>query len=360
MIYTTEEFREELYSESTSASQSRLKIYTQDGIISSKNKSDKELFYKEYDHFIIGSGVDDLLTRGREIFDKKYYKSNFDNKPSEKIMSIVQQIFTIFPEKELDECDKEIIQACKEHNYQANWTNEQTKINKIYKEGLDYFKHLKKAKGRQVISEKEYSKITTISNNLKNHSYTCKYFEDGPDVDIHFQVDIYWEYFTKSGEPVQCKSLLDMVRINHYDKTIRPIDIKTMGGDTINFVTSLRKRRYDFQAAFYTEALIRSDFAKQLGLKDYKILPFKFLVESTTSPGIPLCFTIDNSLLSLGKWGRKQLTHKLGNYVVKVPKIYGFDECINLYHWHNETGNKSGKRIINSKGELTIDWYGII
>ena len=72
-----------------------------------------------------------------------------------------------------------------------------------------------------------------------------------------------------------------------------------MGDQTIYFPKSLRQRRYDIQAAFYTEAL-----KSKKEYETYKILPFKFIVESTTNPGNPLVFTCNQELLEIGKSGR--------------------------------------------------------
>ena len=52
-----------------------------------------------------------------------------------------------------------------------------------------------------------------------------------------------------------------------------------MNGDTYHFISSLKTRRYDIQAAWYTLALC-DYFAIPLGNPILK--PFMFVVESTT------------------------------------------------------------------------------
>ena len=206
-----------------------------------------------------------------------------------------------------------------------------------------------------ILSQEEYDIISQIVMSLRTNEYTAMYFQQSSNTEIQYQVDIYFDY-----EGVECKALLDMVIINHQDNTIQPIDIKTMGEDTLNFASSLRKRRYDIQAAFYTEAL-KSVYP------GYTILPFKFIVESTTNIGNPIVYTLDESLLEIGKFGRPQiyLSGEVSeNGSVKrygrLDEIKGFHQLIELYKYYTDNGFEIDQIVKERQAELSLDWSGII
>lgn len=248
-----------------------------------------------------------------------------------------------------------IVDACDSHGYYSNW-NEQTRVNKII-EHWQYWEDLKTAYGKIVISQEEANLIDTIVMSIRTNEATSKYFNYE---EIQFQVPIYFEY-----EGVECKALLDMVIFDRKNKKIIPIDIKTIGDDTINFPISLRKRRYDIQAAFYTEAL------KWL-YPDYEILNFKFIVESTTNPGNPIVFTCDKTLLNIGKYGREQMylyadvksplgfAGQANKPYARLQEIKGFHQLIELYKYYTTYGFEKDQVVRENDSELLLDWSGII
>ena len=102
----------------------------------------------------------------------------------------------------------------------------------------------------------------------------------------------------------------------------------------------------------------------------YKILPFKFIVESTINPGKPLVFTCSNELLFMGRWGREENFLELNvpdsaetwvkKEYVNYPEIKGFHQLIEDYKWYMEKGFETKREIVESQGEFQLDWSGII
>ena len=325
-----------------------------------------DLYFEEKKHFLIGDGVDIQLTRPIEEFNRKFHVSNIQNKPSDTIKSIVNQVFDLVKEEVGELADKgvlrdhtsKILDSCNDHNYQPNWKTE-TRIAKVL-EAWEYWEDLKAAEGKVVLSQEENDLISQIVMSIRTSPNTSKYFETGKDVEILFQVPIFFNYME-----IECKALLDMVIINHKEKTVQPIDFKTMGDQTLYFPKSLRQRRYDIQAAFYTEAL------KSLTqYKDYKVLPFKFIVESTTNPGNPIVFTCCRELLRIGKFGAPQTSiygkiNSLGyDYMSEyrslvTNEIKGFHQLIEDYKWYMENEFEKKREVVESQGEFEIDWNGI-
>lgn len=281
-------------------SQSQLKLLLGPNPSIFNTIEEPDLYFEEKKHFLIGDGVDIQLTRPIEEYNQKFHISNLQNKPSDTIKSIVNQVYDHVKEiygreiLTIDRYSNAILDSCNDHNYQPNWKTE-TRIAKIV-EAWEYWEDLKAAEGKVVLSQEENDLISEIVMSIRTNPTTSMYFQRSKNVEIRYQFPIYFQY-----KEIDCKALLDMVIINHEAKTIQPIDIKTMGDQALYFPKSLRQRRYDIQAAFYTEAL------KSLPeFQDYYIGPFMFIVESTVNPGSPLVYTCTENLLFIGKWGREE------------------------------------------------------
>ena len=103
----------------------------------------------------------------------------------------------------------------------------------------------------------------------------------------------------------------------------------------------------------------------------YKILPFKFIVESTINPGNPLVFTCSQELLRIGQFGAPK-TYLYGKIVSEgydpmseyrsmvTLEIKGFHQLIEDYKWYMENEFEKNKKIVESQGEFQLDWNGII
>ena len=331
------------YYERAEVNQSSLKVILNDGIqvfIQQQNELIKQddLYYEEKRHFVIGQAVDTFITNGEDEYNRKYYSSRLTKKPSDTIMSIVRMTFdnayrnfiTLNGEDaksegniDDEELQELLIQSITEHNYQSNWKLE-TKINKIVQEGSLYWNELIEAQGKQILSEEEENIIKAIINSILTHKHTSHLFKDSDEVDIIFQLPLFFEY-----EGISCKALLDMVIINHSSKKIIPIDIKTVGDYVLRFNRAIQKRRYDIQGAFYTYGIEKNKESilelcnRTLNSNEYDIANFAFLAESTFTPGTPMIYVLTNELLEQGRWGDNE-------------EVKGFHQAIEIYReWLN-------------------------
>jgi hypothetical protein len=289
---------------------------------------------------------------------KNIFVSNVIDKPSTVIMNIIHRVFENIKtnntesdnKKNLNAWRRYIKEACDEEGYYTNLT-ETVRINKIilYQE---YYNSLWEAEGKQVLSQEEKDLIDSIVMSLTSNDLIVNYIKkrDNPNLRYLYQ---HAEFFDFEG--VRCKALLDLVIVDDKNRTLQPIDIKTIGDYTQNFPKAVRKRRYDIQAAFYTEALRK-------GNPKWTILPFIFVVESTLQPGNPLVYKCDDTLIDIGKNGRTDLFMEDNNGVTFKLKdsITGFKQLIELYKYHQEHGFQTTKLLRESDGVLTIDWEGVL
>ena len=377
MIYRHTQKQIQDYYDNPALNQSALKAILKMGVqefIREKDEAihEDEKYYEDKEHFLIGKGVDVLITEGREVFDTSYFYSKLQKKPSEKPMAIVKKVFeSIEPEKraialgvhrwELYEAmnsitDKEgnvgwymnlKIPSEKTKNGQPDlrqWV-EDKRHELLLKDGTcqAYWTELLEAGGKQVLSEEQHAKIWDIYQSLTSHRFTHHLFEDGEDVDVIFQLPLYWEeevpiIVADDGgvarvEVVrqEMKCMLDEVRIEHKRKTIVELDIKTTRLPITKFAKQVEWRRYDVQGSVYTQGLnkCRGRISELIGrdVSDYHLSNFAFVAESTTSPGCPLIFVLKPETLEVGMIGdgdeKRGWMDALKDY--KQMEFYGFD-----------------------------------
>ena len=144
----------------------------------------------------------------------------------------------------------------------------------------------------------------------------------------------------ESCQKKEGKGLLDMIVVNHKDKCIIPVDLKTTSGKAADFKSAFIKWSYYIQASYYSYGLQT--------LTDYEVLPFKFVVASTTDIYRPLTYKVTKKTLNVGRFGGSRPS---SSYHTK-----GWEQLCQEYIWLKETGNKQySKEAYDADGCLTLD-----
>jgi len=386
IVATKEEVLE--YYESSALGQSKLKRLL--GDLGSFHKVEDS----SAEHFVIGSAVDCILTNSREAFKEEYYISEVEKLPSEAVVGILQSVHQDLLQDyaehleviqgqdeplpvtpfidfvgDLKDHPSYILDACDRAEWQPRWGAD-AKLKNIIEPGTEYFMDLCKAFGKRVISKSQSNIIDAIVASLQNNPRTAyffsrHFFEALPNITIYYQFPVYFEY-----RGVQCKALLDMVIVERDIEgkilSITGIDLKTMNGNTYYFPSSIKARRYDIQAAWYTLAL-HSHFAVPDGSDVVK--PFQFVVESTSFQGKPLVYTVADSLLGIGRYGRRAISlhdtdvfngDEMASAIIQY-QIKGFEQLLDMYIYHSENGFTE-EREIQEAGltPLVVNWDGVI
>ncbi len=386
IVATKEEVQE--YYGSDALGQSKLKLLL----------GDLGSFHKEFDssaeHFMIGSAVDCILTNSIDAFNQEYYISSVDKLPSEAVIEILNLVYndllqdyaehlevltgqdeplpvTPFNEfvGELGNWSTYILSACEQTGWQPRWGAD-AKLKNIIEPGSTYFLDMCLGFGKTIISQTQNNTIKNIVHSLETNPRTGRFFDrnfyaDMPELTVYYQFPIYFEY-----RGVNCKALLDMVFVERDIEgkilSITGVDLKTMNGNTFYFPSSVKARRYDIQAAWYTLAL-HNHFAVPEGSDVIK--PFQFVVESTSYQGKPLNFIVDSSLLEIGRFGRRAISlHDTDMFngdtmasAILQYEIKGFEQLLDLYIYHSENGFTEEREIQEAGlNPLVINWDGVI
>lgn len=368
-LITTPQKEIDNYFASENVSQSSLKRLL-DGFTQSSGDTDS---------LLIGSAVDTILTGETGRFEKQFYVSKLEKKPSDVEVSIVNQVFdNLMQEKSLNEIStlsdysSIILEAIEDHKWYNNLKQE-TKTKKIIEKCTDYFEELKKAYNKKLLTTKQKDVIDSVVMSLTTNSRTSFYFnrerqDRQKNADFYYQVPIYFEH-----NDVLCKALIDLLIIikNEEEEMISvfPIDLKTMSGNTLQFIYKLKRYRYDIQAAWYTLAVEK--WIEQISLNYRRfsknsviIKPFTFIVESTTSVGTPLIYEVDEELLLIGKQGRPvvkyyDLFSEDKKPITLFKKINGYEDLLEEY-LHYETTEELKIMSKAKNGIFKLSWDGIV
>ena len=294
----------------------------------------------------IGTAVDALLsldeTSVNEIFD--VYPGSI---PTGQMLDFCHKLYKICWQRDLKRIEDVNLDA-----FQMAYNNAGIKrdsfdkfvYERFPKEGKMYFEFILSASDKEILSERGYDLATRTAESLRTHPYTAQYIAPQENMDgwkYIYQLPIYFNYIG-----VECKSMLDIVRINVNENRVQIIDIKVKEGPVNSFDYSYKKFRYDLQAAFYVLAL--EHWLHKNNLSDLTIENPYFAVESYTSTGRPQMFQISDEDLKVGKLG--------GYNRVSNKPIKGYEALLREYIEYQKLGDynypmdvrkNNGKVIIN-------------
>lgn len=365
-VIITPQLRIDEYFASERLNQSKLKNVTK-GLqyMLSHTEDSPELHYEEKAYFITGSAVDTILTGEEGEYEKQYFVTKVP-KPGPKLLSIIHQVYDELHDNDIKidlpliEYKDMILAAIDEHEYQPKW-KELTKLNKVL-EHEEYFKELILQEGKQIITEEKDENIKAIVKSLRENFKTARYF-DREELAKYENIDFYYQlpiYFTHEG--FECKALMDLLVVfkDSKGRVLRVVgaDLKTMYGNPLDFPKNVKSHRYDCQAVWYNLAV--EHFIKNV-LQQYQevqIDPFTFVVESSSHPGKPCVYTLEEDILDIALNGRRG--EYIGDSLVSYP-IKGIRQFLDLYKFYvdNEWKIDYRERNIGVDGILKLGWGGI-
>jgi hypothetical protein len=286
---------------------------------------------KPTDSMTLGSLVDNLITRGE--FGDEYKVAQYE-KPTGQMGTF---------------CDGIIAGLSEQEAYNAVGFKRDKLLAVMDKfnsgDGANYCKEVMDNADKTFVPFEMIAKANTIVATLKEHPNTSSYFQKNlPEgIEIKFQVPIIFNLPNNLGKG---KALLDLVLIDHINKNITPIDLKTTSGKTSEFKSSFMKWKYYIQASLYSYGLKQCCIADS-PIDDYEVLPFKFIVISTTDSGKPIVWKCTNKDLMVGMMGG---TSSTGYH------IRGFIELAETLNWHYQADLWDYTRdVYEGNGEIELN-----
>ena len=243
-----------------------------------------------------GSLFDSILTKGRKTLDD-YAVADFSVPPAEKgVLDKLADNCTCpqFHDISMEEVDRnvrrimeEVVMTSDAVGYQPKW-KPQTRYDHIA-EHSGYYDAVKS--GKKLVSQKDWDDAVEMARIFRSDPYLRTIFGTKNTNEVEY---IYQPQFCVSwiicGEEVKVKCMFDLLVVNHKDKTIQPVDLKTSSMPAYDFPEHFVKMRYDIQAGLYTRVL-QKVVEQDDELQYYTILPFLFTDVSRTDK-VPVTYEI--------------------------------------------------------------------
>ena len=195
----------------------------------------------------------------------------------------------------------------------------QSEANALYNKLKNYIQYLKKSKTHKVVlPTSKWESIQNIIKSLKAHKlankllfeYDYGVFEDDSLL-VNNELPIYWDFMLDEETTLNCKSLIDRLIIDHRNKLIKLIDLKTTL--SLNkFYDSFVEFGYHRQLAFYWLAIawmFQQDFP-EADFWEYQKQTYIVAVEKSAYSECRV-YTITDKLLDEGLGEILQLSHEI-------------------------------------------------
>lgn len=276
---------EPTYREDKALSYSTIAKYAREGFNKLSTLFDKV----ETPSLTFGSAVDAILTGGQEEFDKNFFVANFPA-IKDSVEKVVKSLFTSYGTtcrtiNDIKEAD--IITATEVNSFQLNWKPE-TRAKVIKEQGFEYYNLMFLAKDKKIISEELKQKIDGAVEALRTAEATKFYFQANSPFD---GIERFYQLkFKATLNDADYRCMADIIVVDHNNKTVQPVDLKTSSHLEHDFYESWLQFRYDIQERLYWR-IIRANMDKDEVYKDYKLLDYIFVVVNSGDDPQPLSWT---------------------------------------------------------------------
>lgn len=231
---------------------------------------------KDAEALRFGSLVDCLMTEP-ETLEERFFIADFPQ-TSDKIEVICKRAYegTKGLHRTLEAIPPIVLLSIiQDEGYYSNW-KEETRLRDVITKGREFYSLLFLAGDKTIMSTEDYERAQGCIQALKTNPFTAPIFFENPfskNVEkvyqLKFKSDTVGEY------PVRC--MFDFMIVDHANKTIRPIDLKTTGKDEEKFEESFVQWLYMLQGTLYTQ-ILQDAISKDEYFCNFTILPYWFTV----------------------------------------------------------------------------------
>jgi hypothetical protein len=300
----------------------------------------------------LGSAVDIKLTQP-DKFDEEIYVMTTD-KPGSDLMQKFVDVLVSTQDKE-----KAWLASGFKIGIDAVWK-------KFEKEGKAYHEALMIAGKRQILDATDLFKANQIVTTLQTNPYTKKYFVPEDGVELIFQPMILWDLMYHSlledgkSATVQAKSVLDVIRIDHKNKLIQPIELKT-GAES--FMKSYWRYKRYLQGAMYHTAVYKSVFEEEDVADQYTTENIRFIFADTNLWYPPRIYNMTDNDIAVGTYGKQYKTLVMNHPPIIAGindhwKIKGYAQLAAELEWHQKMDKWDySYDVYQRNGEVDIDAF---
>lgn len=220
-----------------------------------------------------------------------------------------------------------------------NYSEEKLMAVMVDKAG-EYFSEKMNSRGKIHIKPQMWQQCLDAANTLKTHDFTRIYFEAEDGVELYYQYQ-----FVQELRGLKVKGMLDCMVVDHNNKTIYPVDLKTGEAPANMFDEIMLLHKYYLQASLYRAAIMKI-VQDDPDLDGYTVADFEFVYMSKMNVFKPMIWVSNEELFRAG-W--KGFTDRFGF------RHKGLNELIDLYK-QCKTGRYGGYRpeIFDNDGRIGL------
>jgi hypothetical protein len=278
-----------------------------------------------------GSLVDDMLQPDFKITDKYYV---FDGEKPTAMLGILCDELIINmvnsnPNLPADDYRILLLTTIKNLGLWKTTKDDDKLVAKFTPNALEYVTAMVESTGKILVTNLLVQEAEEMVSVLKTHEFSRDFILG----DLEYQVEVNFEIGN-----FKFLSFLDYIKIDHVNKTIKGIDLKTGSKPVSEFLSNFIKYRYYLQGVIYSLAL--QYYALTNDLESYEILPFQFLYCGRYEK-------IPTTLEFTDKWFKGALNGFTTNAGYKYRGLIELVDNIE-WHWRNEVFNMSKEQYENN------------
>lgn len=267
-----------------------------------------------------GSLFDSILTRGRKTLDD-YVVDETVAPPAET--KVYDWLLSHGHTESFDQISASdittAVEACKFYP-NLNPATRQAKLDK----SSSYY-NIRRT-GKKLVSKKDWDDAMDMARVFRHDPYLKKLFgtKNTDEIEYIYQAQ-FKTTFNTGFEAIDLKIMPDLMVVNHKEKTIRLVDLKTSSMPAYDFAENFLKYRYDIQGELYTD-VIKMIIAEDEQYRDYTVLPYLFTDISRTDK-VPATYEIDLSNGFSYTKGDKVYTYKGWKELLAEILVYEANEA---------------------------------
>lgn len=225
-----------------------------------------------------GSAVDSLITGGEEEFNERFIVAEFPA-ISDNLVQIVRTLHARYGDlyRSVDLIPDNVLAGVgKECDFYANDKYANYRVKLIKESCGEYYNLLFISTGKTILDTLTYCDVIRAVETLKVSENTREYFNGNdpftPEIEMLYQLK-----FKATLNGIDYRCMFDGLKVDHINKTIQPIDLKTSFKKEWDFYKSFIEWNYQIQNRLYYRILL-DNIKRDEYFKDFKILPYKDIV----------------------------------------------------------------------------------
>ena len=259
--------------------------YAKDGFNAMATLHDKFVSTPSMD---FGSLFDSILTKGKKTLDDYVVT---DTCPPNAEKGVLDYLLTVTNAPFYDIPSYTMEEAFTAVDYQKKWGYDaKYKHVEAYR---DYYDVLRS--GKKVVSQADWDDAVEMAKIFRANPYLSDLFGkvSTDKKEFLYQTQYKTNWTLPNGEEVTVKIMPDLLVVDHENKTIQPVDLKTSSMPAYDFAENFVRFRYDIQAELYTDVL-KKIVSEDPDLSDYTVLTYLF-TDISRSDKVPVTYEYDPS-----------------------------------------------------------------